>query len=178
MKKKGVNPLHNFVGTDFIPDFCRCAAKKGYRIFLLGAEPGVSEKAARRLESIAPGIEICGQHHGFFTIEETDSIIEIINKARPDMLLVAMGNPRQELWITENIDKLKVTVCIGVGALFDYLSGRVKRAPGWMLKAGMEWIFRFVIEPKRLWKRYIIGNPIFVFRVYRENKYAYKESSE
>ena len=79
-----------------------------------------------------------------------------------------MGNPRQEKWALANLDKLEVSVIIGVGALFKYLSGEVKRAPKWMLKHNMEWVFRLVTEPKRLWKRYIIGNPKFIWRVLRE----------
>ena len=169
VKRKGIPPLHNFVGTDFVPDFCKYTSQKGYRIFLLGAKPGVAEVAANKLEILSPGIIIVGYHHGFFKKNETDEIIRRINKTSSDILLVAMGNPKQEIWIERYLDKIKVPVCIGVGALFDYLSGRVIRAPRWMLNAGMEWVFRLFVEPKRLWKRYLIGNTKFIIRVYRDS---------
>ena len=170
IKRQGILPLHNFVGTDFIPDFCRFSANKGYRIFLLGARPGVAEAAAKKLESLAQGLIIAGCYHGYFSEDRTDEIISRIEQTGPDILLVAMGNPRQELWIANNIYSLNVPVCIGVGALFDYLGGRAARAPRWMLSAGMEWVFRLAMEPKRLWRRYFIGNVKFIMRVYREHR--------
>lgn len=168
LKKKGILPLHNFVGTDFIPDFCRHTVHKNYKIFLLGSRPGVASAAADKLRSLAPGLIIGGSINGYFRQNETDKIINQINKTESDVLLVAMGNPKQERWIADNLCRLNTPVCIGVGALFDYLGGRVTRAPEWMLNNGMEWIFRLVTEPTRLWKRYIIGNPKFLMRVRRE----------
>jgi exopolysaccharide biosynthesis WecB/TagA/CpsF family protein len=167
-RKRGISPLHNFVGTDFIPEFCKYTAHKGYRIFLLGSRSGICQVAAKKLESLAPGIVISGYYHGYFPDEQTTEIVNQINETRADILLVAMGNPKQELWIASNLHRLNVPVCIGVGALFDYLSGRVTRAPRWMLKTKMEWVFRLLVEPKRLWKRYLTGNPKFVIRVYQE----------
>jgi N-acetylglucosaminyldiphosphoundecaprenol N-acetyl-beta-D-mannosaminyltransferase len=167
-EKKGVHPKYNFVGTDFIPEFCKITSEKVYRIFLLGARPGIAELAAKSLSAKAPGIKITGCHHGYFSKDKEKHIIDIINNSKSDILLVAFGNPKQEIWIVKNLSHLKVPVCIGVGALFDYLSGNVKRAPRWMIHLGIEWIFRLFIEPKRLWKRYLIGNPKFVYRVYRE----------
>lgn len=168
VKKIGANPKYNFVGTDFIPDFFRITSKKQYRLFLLGARPGISESASKVLSKIAPGIIIAGYHHGYFDKKDEQRIINKINNTNPDILLVALGNPQQEIWIADNLHNLDVSVCIGVGALFDYLSGNVKRAPKWMLDAGFEWIFRLLLEPKRLWKRYFIGNTKFIFRFYKE----------
>lgn len=170
IKWKGFLPLHNFVGTDFLPDFCRLSANKGYRIFFLGARPGVAEAAAKKLESLVPGLIIAGWYHGYFSEDRTDEIVRRIEQTGPDILLVAMGNPRQELWIANNMCSLNVSVCIGVGAFFDYLDGRVARAPQWILSAGMEWLFRLAMEPKRLWRRYLIGNVKFIMRVYREHR--------
>lgn len=169
LKRKGIDPLHNFVGTDFIPAFCMSTAYKGYRIFLLGSESEVAQLAARKLEAMAPGIVISGFHHGFFNEDKTPDIVAKINASSSDVLLVAMGNPGQEFWIANNLYRLNVPVCIGVGALFDYLSGRVVRAPQWMLNAGMEWVFRLMVEPGRLWRRYVIGNPKFIYRIYIEH---------
>ena len=167
-KKKRCHPVYNFVGTDFIPDFCRCSAENKYRIYLLGSKPGISELAANRLLAIAPGITVSGCHHGYFSFSETDTIIRRINRSNPDILLVAMGNPRQELWIAHNLSRLEVPLSVGVGALFDFLGGIVPRAHRCIRKFGMEWAFRLALEPVRLWRRYVIGNPKFVFRVYRE----------
>ena len=168
LKRKGALPLHNFVGTDFLPDFCRCTANRGYRLFLLGSKPGVAQSAAENLKSMSGGIVIAGHHHGYFPRQQDDRIISHINAMEPDVLLVAMGNPQQELWIAHNLSRLKAPVCIGVGALFDYLSSQLPRAPQWMRKANMEWVFRLAAEPGRLWKRYLIGNGKFILRVRRE----------
>jgi N-acetylglucosaminyldiphosphoundecaprenol N-acetyl-beta-D-mannosaminyltransferase len=167
-KRKGIPPLHNFVGTDFIPDFCKYTSHKGYRFFLLGSRPGNAEFAANNLEGLAPGVVVTGHHHGYFKDAEAHEIIQRINETRSDILMVAMGNPKQEIWIESYIDKINVPVCIGVGAFFDYFSGRVVRAPRWMLNTGMEWVFRLFVEPKRLWKRYLIGNTQFIIRICRE----------
>jgi exopolysaccharide biosynthesis WecB/TagA/CpsF family protein len=177
VKKKGALPLHNFVGTDFIPDFCKHTTHKGYRIYLLGSQPGVAQRAANKLASMAPGLIIADHHHGYFNPDRTDKIIRAINASRADILLVAMGNPKQEMWIANNLDQLEVPVAIGVGALFDYLSGHSVRAPRWILNLKMEWVFRLMMEPMRLWRRYLIGNLKFIFRVYREC-FTRKDSSE
>jgi N-acetylglucosaminyldiphosphoundecaprenol N-acetyl-beta-D-mannosaminyltransferase len=168
IKKRREDPKYNFVGTDFIPDFCNVTSKKKYKLYLLGARPGVAESAGKALCRVATGTVVTGFHHGYFDRQKEKDIIRQINILSPDILLVAMGNPKQEIWISENLHKLKVPVCIGVGALFDYLSGNVRRAPKWMLNAGFEWFYRFLIEPKRLWRRYLVGNPVFILRVYRE----------
>jgi exopolysaccharide biosynthesis WecB/TagA/CpsF family protein len=169
MKRNGIRPMHNFVGTNFVPSFCKLTAHKGYRIFLLGARPGVAEAAAKKLESLAPGLIIAGYYHGYFPEDRTDEIISRIEQTGSDILLGAMGNPKQELWIANHIHRLNVPACIGVGALFDYLSGKVTRAPRWMLTARIEWIFRLAIEPKRLWKRYLVGNIKFILRVLKNS---------
>jgi len=171
IKRKGVPPLHNFVGTDFIPEFCKRTAHKGYRIFLLGSREGIAQMAAEKLKLMAPGLIIAGHHHGYFPEEKTHDIVSRINETQSHILLVAMGNPKQEFWIANNLNILNVPVCIGVGALFDYLSGNVKRAPKWVLDKGMEWSYRLMVEPKRLWRRYLIGNPKFMLRIVSSKKY-------
>ena len=176
-KKLGANPKYNFVGTDFIPDFFKITLKKQYRVFLLGARPGIAESASIVLSKIAPGIVIAGYHHGYFDKKNGQKIINKINNTNPDILLVAFGNPKQEIWLADNLLNLDASVCIGVGALFDYLSGKIKRAPKWIRDAGFEWIFRLLIEPKRLWKRYLIGNPKFILRIYKELYVARKKNN-
>jgi exopolysaccharide biosynthesis WecB/TagA/CpsF family protein len=160
----GKDPRHNFVGTDFVPAFLERLAPAGVRVFLFGAEPGVTEGAARVLEARAPGARIVGMAPGY---GDLGRIVQQVRASRPDVFLAALGNPLQERWIDQHLDQLDVPVSIGVGALFDYLAGRVPRAPRWMLRARVEWLFRLAVEPRRLWRRYVMGNPRFVWRVLR-----------
>jgi len=157
--------LENLVGTDFIPKLMAEFQKKGYSFYFLGSRPGVAERAAHNLRRKFPNLRILGTHHGYFGPEEEGQIISEINRLKPDILLVGFGNPLQEEWIHRNFKSLNARVSIGVGAFFDYMSGRVRRAPRWMLDHGMEWVFRLLVEPKRLWRRYLVGNPKFIFRV-------------
>lgn len=158
--------LENVNGTDMFPFICRLSSEKKYSLYLLGAKPGVAEAVKKNLELKYPGIAISGARDGYFDMgKDSKSVIEEINRVNPDILFVAFGAPVQEKWITEHFDQLKANVCIGVGGLFDFYSGRIPRAPKWMREFGLEWIFRLMQEPVRMWKRYIIGNPVFVFRV-------------
>ena len=156
-------PVHgNVNGTDMLPLLCR----KGWTIYLLGAAPGVAEKARERLSAEFPETKIVGADHGFFLMpEEESAVIARINAAKPDILLVAMGVPRQEEWIVGHRAQLSCGVAIGVGGLFDFASGRIPRAPLWMRKLRIEWTYRLYNEPVRLFRRYIIGNPLFILRV-------------
>lgn len=156
---------HNLNGTDLGPRLCARAAREGRSVFLLGGQPGVAEQAAARLVSLSPGLRIAGIHPGFFKPEDEAAILAQINAARPDMLLVALGVPRQELWIAQHWEQLDVGAALAVGALFDFLAERFKRAPAWMRRLGIEWTFRLIQEPGRLWKRYLIGNLTFECRV-------------
>lgn len=166
-RRQGVTFKQNLVGTDFIPRLCALTEEKGYSYFFLGAAPGVAQAAGRELKGRYPGIKVAGVHHGYFSGEEEGEVLQEIRNARPDILLVAMGNPLQEKWIYRHRDELGGAVAIGVGALFDYLSGRVPRAPAWMRHLGCEWLYRLAIEPRRLWRRYVLGNPLFIWRVLR-----------
>ncbi len=152
-------------GADFMPRFCRDFARHGIRLFLLGAREGVAAEAGRRLCAQAPGLQVVGTHHGYFRPGESERIIGEINRARPHILLVGMGAPCQELWIDTNRDRLEVPLLWGVGGLFDFLSGRTRRGPQWLLDHGFEWLCRLLVEPGRLWRRYLIGNVKFVLYV-------------
>lgn len=151
---------------DFLPELCKLCAKKGYKIFLLGGKPGVAEKASEKLKNSFPDLKIAGTHHGFFKEEENGAVVELINKSGADILLAGMGIPRQESWISKNKNNLKAHVAWGVGGLFDYYSGLIKRAPVWMRNAGLEWLYRLSLDPARLWKRYLIGNSVFLLRLF------------
>ncbi|MGB0387930.1 MAG: WecB/TagA/CpsF family glycosyltransferase [Ardenticatenaceae bacterium] len=158
-----------FTPPDWIMRLAALCAQHEYRLFLLGAEPGVAAEAADKFQANFPQLEI-GSQHGYFSVHgtENEQIIEQINRAAPDILLVGMGMPRQEVWMQENLHRLSAHVVISVGALFDYLAGRVKRGPRWMTDWGGEWLWRLYSEPHRLWRRYLLGNPLFVAVVLRE----------
>jgi exopolysaccharide biosynthesis polyprenyl glycosylphosphotransferase len=151
--------------NDFLPQFCQQAEEKGHRLFLLGGEEGIAEKAANDLKSKFPKLQIIGCHHGFFTEEETPVVIQKIQEVKPDIVIVGMGAPKQELWIRSHLQDLQVPVVWGVGGLLDYSAKGIKRAPQWMRSSGLEWFWRLCLEPKRLWKRYLLGNILFTFRV-------------
>ena len=158
----GTRPAHNFVGTDFVPQLLASLADLRPGVFLYGAAEGVASAAAAVLRNRCPGIRIVGVEHGYI---DSASVIERVRAARPGVLLVALGNPLQERWIATNLIALQVPVAIGVGALFDYLAGSVRRAPRWVRQLRGEWLFRLFVEPRRLWRRYLAGNPQFVWRV-------------
>ncbi len=165
---KGLRLVSNLNGTDLFPRLCQRAADRGASLFLLGARPGVAAAAAENMQRRIPALRIAGTHHGYFEADETQAVVETINRSGADILLVAMGAPRQEAWLAEHADALSVPVRMGVGGLFDFYSGRVKRAPVWVREIGMEWVWRILMEPRRMWRRYVVGNPRFLFRVWRE----------
>jgi len=152
-------------GADFMPVFCETFGKLGLRIYLLGAKEGVAADAAERLQQRVSGLQIVGTQHGYFSPQESGAIIDQINRSKPHILLVGMGAPRQELWINEHLSELKTPVVWGVGGLFDFLSGRTRRGPRWLLDNGFEWLCRLLVEPRRLWRRYLIGNSMFIMTV-------------
>ena len=137
-------------GVDMMDRICELAARRGYSVYLLGALPGVAEKAAETMRTRYPGLRVAGIHHGYFTPEEEPAVVEAVAAARPDVLFVAFGAPKQEKWIRAHQVELAVPVAIGVGGSFDIYAGRVKRAPAWMQRAGLEWLYRALREPKRL----------------------------
>lgn len=160
--------LENVNGTDMLPYLCELSQKKDYSLFLFGAKPGVAEKMKKKLQEKFTKLKIVGTHSGYFDWQkDSPSIVEEINDSQANILLVAFGVPKQEQWITENMTKLKPQVLMGVGGLFDFYSGEMTRAPKWMREVGLEWLYRLMKEPKRMWKRYIIGNPLFIYRVYK-----------
>jgi len=153
-------------GTDLVLGCARMAAERGYRLFLLGAAPGVADQAAAELQRRFPGLTICGVYAPPFRPWATDddrTIVERVQAARPDVLFVAFGAPRQDVWIREHMAELNVPVSVGVGGTFNFLAGTIRRAPRWMQDSGLEWLYRVVQEPGRLWKRYLLEDlPVFL----------------
>ena len=148
----GKKMKENCEGSDLSPMLMAEAAKKGYKFFFLGAEEGIAEKAASTIRKKIPGINIVGTHSGYF--DDTEGVIREINSSGADILFVSMGVPLQEKWIAQNRKKLDPCLCLGVGALFEFLSGNVRRAPLVLQKLHLEWLWRVAMEPKRLWRRY------------------------
>ena len=149
----------------------QCVAKER-SLFFLGGKPGVADKARSNLADRHSGLRIAGTHHGYFDKNPeslgNQQVVNLINRCNPDILLIEFGIPMQELWLSENTDRLSAPVFLAVGAMFDYLAGDVPRGPRWMTDSGLEWLSRLIIEPRRLWRRYIIGIPQFCIRILRQ----------
>ena len=149
-------------GSDLIPILCERAAKKGYSIFIIGGKDGIAEKAKQNLERDLPEIRIVGTYAPPFGFEkdekELNRINEMISSAHPDILIACFGCPKQEKWIYENYQQYDAKVSICAGATVDFLAGNVKRAPRWISEHGFEWFYRFLQEPKRMFKRYFVDD--------------------
>jgi N-acetylglucosaminyldiphosphoundecaprenol N-acetyl-beta-D-mannosaminyltransferase len=146
---------------------CEQAPHENWKIYFLGAAPGIADEAARQLGQRYPGINICGTHNGYFSEEQLPSIIEEIRALRPDILFVALGAPGQEYWIKKFRKALEVPVAIGVGGSFDVIAGIKSRAPEWMIRANLEWMYRLLKEPSRFKRQ--LALPKFVFMVLQHN---------
>ena len=164
-KLLGTPLRENINGTDMLPFLCTMAAAEKLSIFLLGGKPGRAEMTGDAI-SQNYGVAIAGAMHGYFDHErESTAVIEAINSSKASILLVAFGAPLQEKWIVRHRAALRPTILMGVGGLFDFYSGNIKRAPRWMREIGLEWVYRIMQEPGRMWKRYVVGNPLFLYRV-------------
>lgn len=150
-------------GSDMVTLIARMAAERGYRLFFLGAAPGVANMAAERLVQEYPGLQVVGIYAGSPDPAEEDDIVARVRAVSPHFLFVAYGAPRQDLWIHRNLQRLNVPVCMGVGGSFDFIAGITPRAPDWMRRRGLEWLHRLIHQPWR-WRR-MIALPVFVFQV-------------
>jgi len=176
--KLGHPIVDNVNGTDLFPLLCSECKKTNKKLYLLGGKPGVAQKSAQWANEYVQGDIIAGFHDGFFTEEQTPGVLDEINASQADLLLVAMGVPRQELWLHTHLAKLTVKVVMGVGGLFDFYSGTISRSPVWMRKVGMEWVWRLMMEPRRMWRRYIIGNITFMWLIEKIRREQRKERQE
>jgi exopolysaccharide biosynthesis WecB/TagA/CpsF family protein len=158
--------LENLNGTDFVPGLFD-QLDRPTRVYLLGARPGVAEETGRRFAAKFPNFTLAGARDGFFSPQDEAAVVDAIRAARPDILLVALGNPKQELFIARHFDRLGARVMFGVGALFDFTAGQFVRAPAWMRRARLEWAFRLAQEPARLARRYTVDMARFLTIVLR-----------
>jgi N-acetylglucosaminyldiphosphoundecaprenol N-acetyl-beta-D-mannosaminyltransferase len=153
--------------ADYLWPLSEYCEREGYSIFFLGSKEGVADEAVGRLREKCPKLKVAGIDSGYFDREgvENDKIIEEINSSGANILLLGLGMPLQEEWLRDNWEKIDANVAINIGACFEFVSGQVKRAPRWMRERSLEWFFRFILEPKRMFYRYVVGNPLFIFRV-------------
>jgi len=167
IRSMGLGIAHHVGGIMLLKAFLPRAEEKGYRLYFLGAKPGVLERIVYALRYAYPRLQIVGSHHGYLRPADEELIVKQICELRPDALFVAMGTPKQEFWIAEHMSRLGVPVCMGVGGSFDVLAGIKKDTPDWIRALAMEWLYRLIQDPKNLWRRYLTTIPWFLGRVLR-----------
>lgn len=168
----GYQIRERYTPPDWLPELASICSQRGYRLYFLGARPGVAEQAALKLITQYPQLMIVGTYHGYFDktpgSQENELILQAINGLDLDILLIGMGMPVQEKWLKENWPRLNCKVALPIGAAFDYLAGTTRRAPRWLTDHGFEWLGRLLVEPGRLWRRYVVGIPVFMFNIIRQ----------
>ena len=162
---KGFRHVERVYGPDLLLSLCRHSTRTGYRHFFYGGGPGVPERLAANLGRRFPGLRVAGTYAPPFrglTAAEDARIVRIVNDTDPDIVWVGLSTPKQERWMAAHVGRVRAPVMIGVGAAFDFHAGLKRQAPRWMRRSGMEWSFRLLTEPRRLWSRYLIGGPLFL----------------
>jgi N-acetylglucosaminyldiphosphoundecaprenol N-acetyl-beta-D-mannosaminyltransferase len=155
-------------GIDLFQALLGLAAQKSYSTYFLGARPEIVAEASRRAVALNPGLRVVGLHHGYLREGDTEAVVAEVNRTRPQILFVGMPSPQKEYWLSENLERLGVPFAMGVGGSFDVMAGAVTRAPVWMRRVGLEWVYRLCQEPSKMWKRYLFGNARFIALVLRE----------
>ncbi len=155
-------------GTDLMYKLLEKASKKAYRIFFFGAKEEILQKVLEKVRADYPGVKIAGFRNGYFASAEEASIVRQIKESHADILLIAFGTPKKELWVKRYLHEMGVPVIHGVGGSFDVMAGIVPRAPFWMQRCGLEWLFRLMQEPRRMWRRYLVTNVVFILLFSRE----------
>jgi len=162
---------NNTRGTELMYKFFEYTCNKQYKHYFYGGKEGIAEQLKNKLETKFPGVKIVGTYCPPFrklTEAEDNEICEMINATKADIIWVGLGAPKQEYWMYDHLNKLDTSIMVGVGAAFDFLSGNKKEAPVWMRRVGLEWFFRLMSEPQRLWKRYLVGNSQFIYLLIKE----------
>ena len=155
-------------GIDLFQDLVRLCEEKGYRPFFFGAREGVVKKVGVKFLKRYPALKIAGYRDGYYSEEEEPRIAEMIRNSRADMLFVGFSSPKKEKFLEKWMPVMQVPFCMGVGGSFDVVAGRTRRAPVWMQKSGLEWLYRIYQEPRRMWKRYLKTNPVFIWMIFKE----------
>ena len=159
-------------GIDLFERLVERAAERGWSVYFLGAREESVSRMAEGFTKSRPTLRIAGWRNGYFDPSQSESVAEAIRASKADLLFVAMGSPVQELWIASNLGRTGVSFAMGVGGSFDHVSGVARRAPGWMQRAGLEWLYRLIREPRRLWRRYLIGNAVFVWLILWQRRWG------
>jgi N-acetylglucosaminyldiphosphoundecaprenol N-acetyl-beta-D-mannosaminyltransferase len=164
--------VERITGLDLLPNLIGLCAKKDFSIFLLGASPGVGDKLKEVILNRYPHAKVVGVYvppfMATFSADEDNKMIRAVNKAAPDVLLVSLTAPKQDIWIANNKEALNASLLVGIGGAFEVMAGLAKRSPLWIQKAGLEWFYRFMQEPKRLFRRYFIEAPIFIPLIFKQ----------
>lgn len=171
-RKRGAENMERTTGPSYMGEILKISTEKGYRHYFYGSTPETLEKLKENLSRDYPGIQIVGMYSPPFrtlTDDEDKEIISTINEANPDFLWIGLGAPKQEKWMAAHQGKVK-GLMVGVGAAFDYFAGNIERAPEWMQKANLEWVYRLLQDPKRLFKRYLVTNTKFIWNVVLNGK--------
>ncbi|MGE5329833.1 MAG: WecB/TagA/CpsF family glycosyltransferase [Deltaproteobacteria bacterium] len=155
-------------GADLMLRIIKMAYKNDFSIYFFGARQEVVENVVEKFREQYPGLKVAGFRNGYFKPEENQKIIDNIRDSNADILFLGFSSPMKEYWLSENLEELKVPFCMGVGGAFDVAAGVTKRAPVWMQKNGLEWLYRFIQEPKRMWKRYLVGNTKFILLLFKK----------
>ena len=148
-----------FIMLDFLP----IAEQKGYKIYLLGTKKQILDKAIENIKKQYPNIVVAGAHDGYFELHEEDKVVADIVQCQPDIIFLGMSSPKKEAFVQRNLDRMNVPVSLGVGGTIDVIAGVYHLAPLWMRNVGLEWFYRLIQEPRRMWKRYLITNSVFLF---------------
>jgi N-acetylglucosaminyldiphosphoundecaprenol N-acetyl-beta-D-mannosaminyltransferase len=155
-------------GADWLGPYCRLAAEAGHRIFIVAGRAGVADEARRALVETVPGLRVVGASTGYLDDAASERVVRAINAAQADVVFVGMGTPRQERWVVRHRRDIRAPLVWVVGALFDLVAGRERRGPPWLTGHGFEWLVRLHADPVHRWRRYVLGNPLFLWRVLRE----------
>lgn len=164
----GYPHVRRVYGPDLMLAVCEHSLGPGYRHYFYGGAPGVAERLGANLQKRFPGLQVAGYFSPPYrplTAQEDEEVIQMINTTEPDIVWVGLGAPKQEIWMAEHLGRLSAPVLIGVGAAFDFHTGLKPQAPRWMQRSGLEWFFRLLTEPRRLWRRYLVYNPLFVAKI-------------
>ena len=164
----GHRRLSKATGRDWIHDFCTLAVQEELKLFILAGAPGIALSATDHLLRLYPALRIAGCSDGFIQPGKEAQLLEKIERCAPQVLFVGMGAPLQEKWIASHRNQISAPVCWGVGALFDYLAGKETQTPSWMDRVGLEWLWRLGVDPMGKWRRYLLGIPVFMFRVWQQ----------
>ncbi len=170
-RARGFKDMDRVYGPDLMQRICQTSQSKGYKHYFYGASSEALKALTQRLNRDYPHLQVCGQYSPPFralSADEKNEIIDEIKRAEPDILWVGLGSPKQDFWMREHRSLLDVPLMIGVGAAFDFLSGNKPQAPKWVQRSGLEWLFRLCCEPRRLWRRYLLGNTVFVYLLIKE----------